>query len=134
MVRGLRGRARGGHRDRQDRIGAQLALIRCAVEVDHCVIDGALLFRLHSGNGGRNFLGDVLRGLACTFAEVTLLIVITKLDGFMLARGGAGRNGGAADCAIGKAYVGFNGRIAPRIENLAANHLDDFHIFSLQHT
>ncbi len=69
--------------------------------------------------------------LRVPFAEVTLGIVIAQLDCFVLARGCARRHGGAAHGSVGQKYIGFNGRIAARVQNLAAEDLHDFHLFIL---
>ncbi len=54
-------------------------------------------------------------GFARAFAEIARFVAIAQLDGFMLAGGGAGRNGGAAHAAVGQVNVGFNGGIAAAI-------------------
>ncbi len=124
----MRGGAGGGHGDGQDRVRAQLGLVGRAVQLDHVAIDGALVFGLHAGDGRADFLDDVRHGFARAFAQVTLGIVVAQLDGFVLASGSAGRNGGAAERTIGQMHIGFHGGIATRVENLAAHNLDDFHI------
>ncbi len=124
----LRGGARGGHGDGQDRVRAQLGFVGRAVQLDHLAIDGALVFRVHAGDGRRDFLDDIRDGLARAFAQVALRIVIAQLDGFVLAGGGAGGNRGAAERTIGEKHVGFYSGIAARVQNLAAHNLDDFHI------
>ena len=40
--------ARSGHRDGENRVRAQAALVRRAVELDHLAIDRALLARIHA--------------------------------------------------------------------------------------
>ena len=116
----MRGSARGGHGHGQDRVRAQLGFVRRAVQLDHRAIDGALVFRLHAGNGRRDLLDDIGDGLAGTLAQIALGIVVAQLDGFVLTGGSAGRNGGAADGTIREMYVSFDRGIASRVENLTA--------------
>ena len=41
--------ARGSHRNREDRIRAEFALVRGSVEREHCRIDSGLVCRIHAG-------------------------------------------------------------------------------------
>ena len=68
-------------------------------------------------------------GLARAFAQVALGIAVAKLDRFVFAGGCAGGNRGAADGTVREMHIGFDGGIAARVENLAANNLDDFHTY-----
>ncbi len=92
------------------------------------MIERGLIFGLHAGDLGRNLLQDVRDGFVGTFPEVTAGVAITKLNCFVLTRGCAGGDGGAAYGSVGKMHIGFDGRIASRVKDLAANNLDDFHI------
>ena len=125
---GLRGSARGGHGNSQDRVCAELGFVGRAVEFDHLVIDRGLILGFHAGDGRSNFLQDVCDSFARAFAEVTLGIGVAQLDGFMFAGGRAGGNSRAAHGSVGQNDIGFDGGIAPRVENLAAYNLDNFHI------
>ncbi len=129
----LRGGARRGHGDRQNRVRAQLGLVGRSVQLDHLAIDVGLLFRFHAGYGRSNLLVDILNGLARSFAQVALGIAVAQLHRFMLAGGSARGYRGAAHGAIREMHVGFDGGIAARIQNLAANDFDDFHMFLFQH-
>ena len=130
----LRGGARHRHGDGQNGVRAELGFIRRAVQLDHFVIDGGLLFRFHAQDRRRDFLVDILNGLARSFAEIALGIVIAQLHGLMLAGGSAGGNGGPSNAAIGEVYISLDRGVAARIEDLAANDFGDFHILLFEHT
>ena len=97
---GLCGGACGGHRDRQDRVGAQLALVGRAVQIDQLAVEGGLLVSVHADDGRRNLLVDILYRLARALPEVALGIVIAQLHSFVFAGGSSGGNGGAPNGAI----------------------------------
>ena len=89
-------RARGRHRDSEDRIGAELAFVRRAVELDHRAIDADLIRRSHTIERRRDPLLDTLHRELDSLAAVTIGVAVTKLDRFMLAGGRSARNRGAA--------------------------------------
>jgi hypothetical protein len=102
-----------------------------AVEFDHFVIEGALFFGFHAGDGGTNFVVDVGDSFEGAFAEVARLIAIAKFHGFVFAGGRTGGNSGAADSAVGQIDIGFDGGVAARVKDLASNYFYYFHIILL---
>ncbi len=112
--------ARRGHRDRQDRVGAQLALGRRAVEREHGVVELALVAGVHAFQLGGDHFVDVVDGLQHAFADVAALVAIAQLQRFVLAGGGAAGHGGAAARSAFQNDIGFDGGIAARIQNFAA--------------
>jgi hypothetical protein len=80
-----------GHGDAEDGVGAELAFVLGAVEFDHGAVD------IHLIQGGQtdDRIGDdgvdVFDGLENAFAQVTVFVSVTKLDSFVDAGGGAGR-------------------------------------------
>ena len=83
MERGRR-RAGCGHRNGQDGVRAQPALVFRAVESDHLPVDFGLVGGLRSGQLLRDFV-DVLHRLPDTFAQVTARVAVAQLQGLMFA-------------------------------------------------
>ena len=115
----LRHGARGGHRDGENGVGAELAFVRRAIERDHGLIDEALVGRIQPfelrGDHGLN----VLNCLQNAFAQVMALVAIAQFHSLVFAGGCAGRHDRAAQCATLKDYVRFHGRISARVKNFA---------------
>ena len=114
---GCRCRARGGQRNGQDRIGAQTALIRRAIEIDHDAIDGGLLRGFVPVKRRGDFLAYVSDRIANALAEIARLIAIAQLDGFMLAGRSAGGHGGLPPAAVGEKDFSFHGRVPAGIQD-----------------
>jgi hypothetical protein len=74
---------------------------------------------------------NVLDGVQDSFAEIAGFVGVTKFESFVFAGGSAGGHGGAAAGAVFEDYVGFNGGIATRIDDLPANDAGDLVSFSL---
>src|SRR5947209_3276578 len=66
----------------------------------------------------RNLGLHVADGLLRALAAETRLVVVAQLDRLVLARGGARRDGRAAEGATGEAHVDLNGRVAARVDDL----------------
>src|SRR6202007_510406 len=115
----------GCARDGENGVGAELALVRRAVDLDHAVIevdltgDAQALKRV--GDGAVN----VLDGVQNSFAMEAGFVAVAKLKRFVFAGGGAGGQGGTAARAIFEDYLGFDGGIASGIDDLAAKDADD---------
>jgi hypothetical protein len=65
-------------------------------------------------------------GLQNTLAKEFGLVAVAKFEGFVLASGSSGRDNGAAEGAGFEQHIGFDGRIAARIEDLASANAGDF--------
>ncbi len=115
----LRHGARGGHGDGQNGVGAQLGLVRRAVQRDHGLVEQPLVGGVHALQLGRNHGFHVGHGLQHALAQVVALVAVAQFHGLMLAGGSARRHDGAAQCAAFQNYVRFHGRIAARVQNLA---------------
>ena len=62
---------------------------------------------------------DGVDGLLDALAEVAALVAVAQFDGLVLAGGGAGGNGCAADRAVREQDLDFDGGVAAGIEDLA---------------
>ena len=103
------GRSLGdGERHAEDGVGAESRLVRGAVELDHGLVDGDLLFGIHAADGVEDLVVDRIDGLEHALAEIDRLVAVAQLDRLVRAGGGAGGNGRAAHGAV------FEGRRPPR--------------------
>ena len=91
-----------GQGDAEDGVGAELGLVGGAVQVDHGLVDAALVGGVEADQGRCDLVDDGVNGLLDTLAEVAALVAVAQLNGFVLAGGGTGRNGSAADLAVGE--------------------------------
>jgi len=89
--------------------------------IEEALIHGVEAFELGGEDGF-----DVFDGLEDAFAEVMAFVAVAELDGFVLAGGCAGGDGGAAEGAGFQDDVCFDGGVAARIENLAGADGNDF--------
>ena len=80
---------------------------------------------VHAGEFGAEDGLDVFDGLENAFAEVVVFVAVAEFDGFVLAGGGAGGDGGAAYGSAVEDDVGFDGGIAAGVENFACVNRDD---------
>jgi hypothetical protein len=110
-------RPRDGHGDAQDRVGAELALVRGAVQVEQDPVDLALLQRVEVHQLGGDLLVDVGDGLGDALAPEALTAV-AQLDGLELAGGRPRGDDRAAAGAVLEQHLGFEGRVAARVEDL----------------
>jgi len=106
--RGLRHRQRRA----QDRVGAQPAFVRRAVQLDQILVDALLLqgVQAHQRLGDR--LVDVLDCLQHTLAAVTLLVAVAQLDRLMLAGGRPAGHDHAPKGAVHQRHLDLNRGIA----------------------
>mmetsp|Transcript_11880 Transcript_11880/g.49771 ORF Transcript_11880/g.49771 Transcript_11880/m.49771 type:complete len:561 (+) Transcript_11880:77-1759(+) len=121
----LRGASLGdGHGHREDRVGAELALVLGAVELDHEVVDGLLIRGVLADERGRDDGVDVLDSLRDALAHPLGLVAVAELDRLVDARGGAG-GGHSAEHALVRVDVRLDRGVAAGVENLAADDLGD---------
>ncbi len=92
----LRNGARGGHRNGQDRVGAQLAFVRRAIERNHGLVDQPLIGGIHAFELGSDHGLNVGYCLQHALAQVVALVAVAQFHGFVLAgRSARGHNGAA---------------------------------------
>jgi hypothetical protein len=126
------GRGAGhGHRHGQHRVGAQAALVVGAVQVDQRLVEEVLLGGVEAQHRLGDLGVDVLDGLEHALAEVARLVAVAQLDGFARAGGRARGHGRAAHGARLQQHVAFDGGVAARVQDLAADDVNDCaHCFS----
>ncbi len=118
----LRHGARRGHGNGKNGVGAQLALVRRAVQRNHRLVDQPLVGRVHAFQLRRNHGFNVFHGLQHALAEVMALVAVAQFHGLMLAGRSARRHNGAAHGAAFQNHVRFHGRIAARVKNFAGTY------------
>ena len=122
---GRGGRLGGGQADAQDRVGAELALVRRAVGRDQRAVEPDLVGRVaaHGDLGQRRV--DVGDGLGHALAEVARLVAVAQLDRLVDPRAGPGGDRGPAQRAVGQDHIHLDGRVAAAVEDLAPANLRD---------
>ncbi len=124
QVAGLGGGLGHRHADAQNRIGAQLGLVGCSIQVDHELVDGFLVAGVEADQFRGDLGVDVLDGLGDALAEVDFFVIVAQLDGFVLAGAGAAGHAGPAQGPVLQHHVHLDGGVAAGIEDLPA--LDEF--------
>jgi hypothetical protein len=109
----------------QDRVGAEAALVGRAVEGHELFVDRHLVFGVEAGKEVEDLAVHRIERLAYALAEIALLVAVALLHRFVRAGGGARRHRGAAAHAILERDIDLDGRVAARIEDLAADDIDD---------
>ena len=120
-----RSRARNGERHRQDRIGAQLSLVRSSVEIDERSIYSHLVGSEQSGERGCNPHDHALHRLFDSLPGVSVRITVAELERFMFACGRAARHCRAPGCSARKGHIRFYCRIAAAVENLPGSNIEN---------
>ncbi len=114
----LGSRTRTGHRNSQNGIRAQPALVFRPVERQHGRIDQSLIASVQPFELRSDDALHVLHSLQHTLAEIVLLVAITQFHRLVLARGGTAWDGRAPASAVLQDHVGFNRRVATAVQDL----------------
>src|SRR6185312_8188019 len=117
--------ARGGHRDRQDGVGAEAALVRRAVELDQAPVENRLIGDLVAHQGRSQHLVDVGDRARDPFAEVALGVAVAQLDRFMFAGRSAAGHRRATARARSQRQIAFHRGVAAGIKYLARRERSD---------
>ena len=123
-ARRRRGGLRDGERDAEDRVRAEPALVRRAVERAHHADRCGPVLRRPCRRGVENFAVDGIDRLADALAAIALAAV-AQLVGFVLARRRARRHRGAPEAAALQFDIDFDRGIAAAVENFARDDVDD---------
>ena len=129
---GLGGGLGGGQGDAEDGVGAELALVGGAVELDHELVETALVGGVEADDLGGDDVVDVVDGLLHSLAAVTALVAVAQLNGLEGTGGGARGDGGASGSTVLQEDLDLEGRVATGVEDLAGvNVLDEGHLVLL---
>ena len=120
-----------GHRQRhaENSIGAELTLVRRAIEIDHDLIDRRLPARVLAAQARRDLFVYVRHGARYALAQITLAAV-AQLDRFMDAGRSARRHRRASDHGIFQRHFDLHGGLSPGIQHFTRAHPLDFHYLS----
>ena len=118
------GRLGDGEAGAEDGVGAEAGLVVGAVELDQGGVDEALGERVEAAQLVGDLAVDELHGRADTLAAVAVAAV-AQLDRLVLAGRRPARHRGAAVRPAGQEDLDLDGRVAPRIQDLAALHVHD---------
>ena len=118
-------RARRRHRDGENRVRAELSLVRRSVELDQRSVDRDLIRCDQTVERRRDSLLDVLHGELHALAAVALRVAVAQLERLVLAGGRAARHGGAASRSARERDVGFDGGVAAAVENFPRANIDN---------
>jgi len=108
-----------GRRERhpEDRVGAEPALVRCAVEVNEHLVDQALLGRVVANQLRHDVVLDRDDRIENAFAAIPVAAV-TFLYRFECTRRRATGHGRTRDGAVVEHHLDLDGRVAAGVENL----------------
>ena len=122
---GLGGGFGNGHRDAQNRVRTQTALILGAVHFDHNRINCGLFSGVKPNQRVGQFAIDARDRLLNTFAHIARFIAIAHLNRLIGACGCTRRHSRAAQGAIFEDYIHLNGGVATAVENFAGVNIND---------
>src|SRR5699024_2889760 len=132
QVGALGGGAGRGQGDPQDGVGAELALVRAAVQVDQGLVQVPLVGGVQAEDLRGDGLGDGGDGVLHALAEVARLVTVAALDCLEGTGGCTGGNGCPGERSVIQGELDLHGRVAARVEDLACTDgLDTGHIDSL---
>ncbi len=117
-------RLRRGQRDRQDRVRAEPPLVRRAVELDHPLVERALIGRIEPPHRRRDLAVHVRDRLRDALAA-PLGRLVAQLERLVRAGRRARRNRRPARSARLQPHIGLDRRVAPRVEDPAAANAGD---------
>ncbi len=113
------------HRHAEDGVGSEPALVLGSVELDEGRVDPALILGIHAGKRIEDLAIDGVDRLGDALALVARLVAVAQLDRLVRSRRGARGHRGAAHSPVLEHDVDLDGRVAPAIEDLAADDVDD---------
>jgi len=105
--------------------GAKRRFIVGAIQLEHGLVDADLVGDVEAIERGGDALLDVLDRVAYPLAAEPRLVVVAKLHRLVLAGAGAAGYRRAPHRAGGEYDVGFDGRVAAAVENLARGDVED---------
>ncbi len=94
-----------GEADSEDGVGPESALVVGPVELEHGVIDGDLVGRIHAEDGVRDLAVHGIHGLEHGLAEIAALVAVPELQRFARAGRGTRWHGSAAGGTRGEADI-----------------------------
>jgi hypothetical protein len=116
---------RCGEADAEDRVGAEAALVRGAVEVDHRLVEFALVLGIEADEQVGDFAVHRCDRLGDALAEIPALVAVAQFDRLMRAGRRTRGHRSAAEAAVFEQHIDFDGGVAAAVEDFAAVDVDD---------
>src|SRR5690606_38954689 len=107
-----------GQRDPEDRVRPQFGLVWRAVQVQHALVNQALLAGLVADQLLDDAVGDVRDRLLYALAAVATGVAVTQFERFERPGGGSGRDGGPADDPVVEHEFHLYGGVTARVQDL----------------
>src|SRR5439155_27013219 len=111
---------RGCERDSQDRVRAELAFVRRAIERNHCLVQADLIESVHAGHLFRDNFFHIRDGFGDATREEALFLAVAQFPRLVFSGARAARHDGAAGRTAGERHYGFDSWITAGIDDLAA--------------
>ena len=119
-----------GQGDAQQGVGAQAGLVGGAVQLLEQAVDGHLVHGVQADEGFRDLAVDGGYGVFHALAQIAALVAVPQLAGLVNAGGSAGGHGGPAHSAVVQPDLRLHGGVAPAVQDLPADDVDDLQIFA----
>ncbi len=116
-------------RNTEDGVCTEVALGIGTVDFKHLLVDCNLIEGAHTYEGFSDRAVNIGNSLEYTLTHITGLVTVAKLESLVNTGRCTRGNGSTAKCTTFKDYVYFNGGIATRVKNLAADDFFNFHNF-----
>ena len=104
---------RVGKADGQHGVGAKSGLVGRAIKINHEPINGGLIKRVETLEGGGYFCVDMIYRIGHALAAIVFFVAIAKFNRLMFTGAGARWNSGATHSAICKSDLTFHGGETP---------------------
>jgi hypothetical protein len=104
--------------DAEQRVGAQLPLVRRPVDLQQCFVEKHLLARVHAQDARGDGLVDILHGLEGPLALVSRFVSVAQFDSLVRPSGGPGRDSGPPAGAVRQNDLDLHGRVATAVKDL----------------
>ena len=110
----------------QNGVGAQAALVGGAVQRNQELVDGGLIQDVQADESLGNVFVYMLHCLGHAFAQIASGVAVPQLTGLIDAGGGAGGYCGPAHGAVVQVDLYLHGGVAPGVQDLPAQNVNDF--------
>ena len=121
----LSGGVGDGHRHPEDRVGAEVLLVRRAVELEHPLVDPSLIEGVAALQLVSDLRVDVLDRFEHAPAEIDRLVAVALLPGLVGTGARPRRHGGPPEGSVGQRDIDLEGGVAAAVEDLAGVDVDN---------
>ena len=114
-----------GQRHAQDGVSAQSALVVRAVQLQHHVVDSALIVGFETDERVGDLIVHMANGIQRALAQITLLVAVAQLNCLERARRRTGGNGRTTEGTILQHNFHLDRGVAARVQDFTPEHIDD---------